>query len=218
VSDALVLLPGITADRRKRSELEHYFRTHTACDVHLPRLWQACGLSFCAWQLRRYLRRRVAPAGYGQVHFLCYISGGFILRKAVARQPPGNWGRVVFVRSPLQEQVPPRIVARYGKLLTTLRLGRMVVDLAGPAKDGLPELRTGRDVGLVLEQGVSRLAATLGVRPGDYEALAAAGQFEPPGCRAVLRTRESHDDVYTSEALLGRIANFIGSGSFDASG
>jgi hypothetical protein len=214
VTDALVILPGITADRRKRSELERYFREHTSFAVHLPRLWQFLGLSWCGWQLRRYLRRRVAPAGYGRVHFLCYISGGFILRRAVAGQPLDNRGRVVLVRSPLQEQVPVRLVARYGRVLTTLRLGRMVVDLASPAKDRLPTLGTGQGLGLVLEQGVSRLAAALGLSDGDYAALEAAGDFAMPGGSAVLLAIESHDDVYTSGTLLGRIACFLESGSF----
>lgn len=217
MTDALVILPGITADRRKRSELERYFREHTSFAVHLPRLWQYLGLSWCGWQLRRYLGRRVARAGYGRVHFLCYISGGFILRRALAWQPLDNQGRVVLVRSPLQEQVPVRLVARYGRLLTTLRLGRMVVDLASPAKNRLPPLGTGQGLGLVLEQGVSRLAAALGLRAEDYAALEAAGDFALPGGSAVLLAGESHDDVYTSVTLLDRIAHFLESGSFDGS-
>jgi len=215
MKEALVILPGVTADRRKRNFLEEYFRSHTGYDVFLPALWQRFGLSFCAGQLDRFLRRSIAPAGYDHVHFLCYISGGFILRLAASRRPFDKWGRIVFVRSPIQERVPPLLVARYGRLPTLLRAGKMVVDLAGSSKERLPLPDTGNDQGLVLERGVSRLASSLGLRPEDFADLRAAGEFDISGSTQVLLASESHDEVYTSEALLGSVARFLASGSFD---
>ncbi|MBN1269680.1 MAG: hypothetical protein JXB04_08840 [Kiritimatiellae bacterium] len=215
---ALVILPGVTADRRKRSFLAGYFRAHTGGDVFLPSLCQRFGLSFCAGQLRRFLKRRIVPPGYDQVHFLCFISGGFILRMAVSQEPFGKWGRVVYVRSPLQEQVPRLLVARYGRILTQLKAGKMVVDLAGKAKDRLPFPDTGREQGLVLERGVSRLAATLGLRAEDFDGLRAAGEFKLPVSREVILADVSHDEVYSSEPLLGKVVTFLEKGSFEKEG
>jgi len=213
--EALVILPGVTADRRKRAFVAEYFRSHTRFDVFVPVLWQRLGLPFCAGQLRRFIERRIASAGYDQVHFLCYISGGFILRLAASGWRFDRCGRVVFVRSPLQEQVPTLLVERYGRLLTLIKAGKMVVDLAGGAKDRLPLPRTAQDQGLVLERGVSQLASSLGLRPEDFEGLKAAGEFNLPGGRGVLLAEESHDEVYTSELLLDRVACFLARGSFD---
>jgi hypothetical protein len=211
---ALVILPGVTADRRKRSFVRAYCRSHGRRDVFVPALWQRLGLRASAHRLRRFLRRTVDRAGYDRVDFLCYISGGFVLRAAFAHRPFPYRGRIVFVRSPLQEQVPARLVERRGRLLTALVAGRMVVDLAGPAAARVPPLQTPEDQGIVLERGLSRLARRLGLAAADFDALRSRGDWAPAGCREVWLAAESHDEAYTSPAMLDRVLAFLAHGTF----
>ena len=212
--DALVILPGITATPAKQAFLKGFFDSYTGCDVFLPHLWQALGIHGSAWQLHRFLRKRVKPSKYASVHFLSYISGGFILRAAFLRWPLPNIGRLVHVRSPLQEQVPGLVISTYGRVAALLLKGRMMFDLAAAWKDELPFARTGHGQGLILERGLSKMAAELGLKDSDFDTIRDSGKFIVPPADETLLVPESHDEVYTSEALLGRVVSFIKSGRF----
>jgi hypothetical protein len=214
IQDALIILPGITATSPKRTFLKNYFGNRTSYDVFVPRLWQALGIRGSARQLQFFLRRRVKPLRYGAVHFLSYISGGFILRAMLSRWPLANIGRLVHVRSPLQEQVPGLVIAKHGRLAIALVGGRMLFDLASRWKDDLPCPSTKREQGLILEGGLSKAAANLGVKASDFDALRGSGDFVVPAAGETLLVPESHDDVYTSEALLAHVVRFFESGKF----
>ena len=216
MTEALLLLPGMTANRRKRAYLVDFFRTHTPYAVYLPALPERRGLDACANALRSFLRRTVDAAGHDRVHVLAYIAGGATLRTASAGQTFPYRGRVVWVRSPIQELVPARLVARWGRMLVWLAAGRLALDLAATDSSRLPELHCLGEQAVVLERGVSRLARRLGLAAGDFEALRAAGDFLPPGGAAMWLAEESHDEVYTSAPLLQRIAGVLADGSFAA--
>jgi len=212
--EALVVLPGITATPAKQAFLRAFLETHSGCDVFLPRLWQAVGIRGSAWQLHRFLRTRVEESRYAAVHFLSYISGGFILRAAMSRWPLANIGRLVHVRSPLQEQVPGRVISTYGRVAAFFLKGRMMFDLASPWKDELPFAKTRHSQGMILERGLSKMGAALGLKASDFEALRQNGGFIVPPVDETLIVPESHDEVYTSESLLGCVVHFIQSGKF----
>jgi hypothetical protein len=213
-SEALVILPGITATAAKQAFLRQYLDTHSDCDVFLPKLWQSLGIRGAAWQLHHYLAKRVQPTRYTSVHFLSYISGGFILRAMLCRWPLANIGRLVHVRSPLQEQVPRLVISTYGRPAALLAKGRMMFDLSSAWKDRLPFATTGELQGLVLERGLSEMAAKLGVKGSDFEGIRNSGQFVVPAADETLIVPESHDEVYTSESLLAHVVSFVKTGKF----
>jgi hypothetical protein len=212
--EALVILPGITATSRKQAFLKNYFNTHTDYDVFLPCLWQGLGIRGSAWQLHRFLDRRVRPTRYAQVNFLSYISGGFILRAMLSRWPLVNVGHIVHVRSPLQEQVPGLVISTHGRVAAFLVKGRMMFDLASTWKDRLPFARTRHLQGLILERRVSEMAAKLGLNDSDFDGIRNSGGFVVPVADETLVVPESHDQVYTSEVLLARMVSFFKAGRF----
>lgn len=213
MKEALVILPGITADSAKRTFVLDYFARHTSFEVLLPPLWQSFGIRGAAGQLRRFLDK-LGP--YDRIHFLAYISGGFILRAAMMadRLPLGN---IVYVRAPVQEEVPPRFIRHRGRLVAALCWGRMLFDLSSDGKDELPYPCTPGVQGLVIEHGISRLAGKLGLQAQDFIRLRYSARFKIPVVKDTWEARESHDDVYTSAALLARIAQFLTTDTFQGS-
>ena len=207
---ALIILPGITANPLKRRFVYDYLCRHTACEVHLPRLPQRLGIRASARRLSRFLRPFKL---YDQVHVLAYISGGFILR-AASLPVDFPWGRLLYVRSPLQEEVPRRFIARHGRLAAFLAHGRMLFDLSSDWKDHLPYPVTTSQQGLVLEHGVSQLAQKLGLNTADFARFRTAAGFQLPAAGKIWEAGESHDDVYTAQPLLERMTRFFMNGTF----
>ena len=210
-NEALVILPGITASPEKQAFVENYFRAHTDYDVYLPRLWQNLGIRGAARQLQRFMARH---AGYERVPFLTYISGGFILRCMLWRRPLPNIGRLVHVRGPIQEQVPGLVIKKHGRIAAFMIKGLMMFDLSAPWRNQLPFAATPHPQGLVIEQGVAKLAAELGLKPEDFDRFRNAPEFKIPAADETWLAAESHDEVYTSKALLGRMAGFFKTGKF----
>ncbi|MCQ8117993.1 hypothetical protein [Methylomonas rosea] len=209
-NQALVILLGITADAACKSHVLDYYRRHSHFRVFLPNHCQYFGIDFAAGQLCHFLDKHDLRE-FERCHFICYISGGFILRRALADSPLPNLGRVVYVRSPLQERVPRLSLRRYGPL-PLLKFGKILLDLAGDRKDRLPELRT--DCGYVLESGVSAQAAELGLTADDFARCREDSRFAIPSDMPILTTPLSHDQVYSDDTLLAQMLAFIESGSF----
>lgn len=210
MNEALVVLPGITANAAKTAFLLEYFERHLAFPVFLPKLWQPLGIRGAARRLHRFLAK-IGP--FDRIHFLAYVSGGFILRAAlpVAGAPIG---RLVYVRSPIQEEVPGRFIRQRGRLAAVLGGGRMLFDLSSGWKDDLPYPVPSGAQGLVIERGVSRLARKLGLDADDFDGLRHSPGFRIPAANETWEAAESHDDAYTSAALLARIARFLATGTF----
>jgi len=214
VKEALVILPGITADALKQAAVRDFFSAHTDFDVFLPPLRQGFGIDWCARRLQRFLDREVPSEKYGRVHFLNYISGGFILRRMARLRPFERWGRLVYVRSPIQEQVPFRLVEKYGKVVLFLARGKMMLDLVSDRRNRAPYPDTGQPQGVVLEKGVSKLAAGLGLEAGDFDRYRDEAGFTVPEGATIISAEESHDEIYTSEHILERISEFLKTGRF----
>ncbi|MGZ8151984.1 MAG: hypothetical protein ACXW0Q_03620 [Methylovulum sp.] len=208
---ALVVLTGITADHVKKSQVLKYFQENSQFSVFVPTLCQYFGIGYAARQLVYFLKRHNL-AFFSKCHFICYISGGFILRCAIAAQPLENIGRVVYIRSPFQEQAPNLAIQKYGRLLAMLRYGKMLFDLASPLKNNLP-LVCAED-GLVIEHGISELALQLGLKNTDFDIYRNRADFVAPAAHEEWITELSHYEVYNNDELLETIARFIQSGSF----
>ena len=209
--EALIILPGITATPEKQAFVESYLRAHTDYEVLLPRLWQNLGIRGAARQLQKFMDRH---SGYERVHFLTYISGGFILRDMLCRRPLPHIGRLVHVRGPIQEQVPGLVIKQHGRIAAFMIKGLMMFDLSAPWRNEIPFAATPLAQGLVIEKGVSKLAAELGLKAEDFDRLRNAPEFKIPPADDTWLAEESHDEVYTSEPRLGRMANFFATGKF----
>jgi len=209
--EALVILTGITADASKKAHVRDYFRDNTEYEVFLPRLCQFCGIDGSARQLAWFLEWHKIGR-YARCHFICYISGGFILRQALSVKPIANLGRVVYLRSPFQEAVPELVIEQLGSIAAAFSNGKMLFDLASRDKDRLPVIQA--EDGVILEKGVSNMAAQLGIRADQFDAYRHREAFCLPPSKTVFCTELSHDQVYTTDALLARIAVFLKSGGF----
>ena len=58
------------------------------------------------------------------------------------------------------------------------------------------------------------MGAALGLKASDFDAIRDSDRFIVPPVDETLLVPESHDEVYTSEALLGHVVSFIKSGKF----
>lgn len=209
--EALIILTGLTADKARKSHVLAYYRDNSHYKVFLPELCQYFGIRGAARLLRGFFRRHQMHC-FKRCHFICYISGGFILRSALAAYPLPNVGRIVYVRSPFQERVPALAIHKYGRLPAMLVHGRMLFDLAADWINELPEIQA--ETGLVIEQGISALGLELGLKQADFEFYRNSPSFSNPATREILAYPLSHDQVYSDDGLLKNIAAFIESGRF----
>ncbi len=214
-SQPLVVLVGITATRRSRRSIARFFDLNSSYRILVPPLPLRRGLRSSAGWLERYLTENVRAQDSAPIHVLAYIAGGAVLRclAAAARLP--QIARVLYVRGPVQELVAAAMIRRYGRLLAWLLGGRSMLDLADGWPRSLPFPAAPGGQGLMIEEGVSRLAHFLGL---GVDSVPPAG-WDPasllPNVDAVLRVPESHDEVYTSPTLLGAALRFFEQGRFE---
>ncbi|MBS3955174.1 MAG: hypothetical protein KGZ88_19655 [Methylomicrobium sp.] len=208
---ALVLLTGITANSAKKSHLLSYFQQNSRFSVFLPGLCQYFGVKFAANQLVRFLDHHKL-ADFSKCHFICYISGGLILRSALASQPLANTGRIVYIRSPFQELLPGLAIQKYGRLPTLIRYGKMLLDLTSQLK--MEPAIAAAETGVVIERGLSASALQMGLKKSDFERYRHRSDFVMPPALETLTTPLSHDEVYTNDELLETLNRFIQSGHF----
>ena len=213
---SLLILVGITATKRSRSTIKHFFELHSSYRTFVPRLPLRRGVRASARWLEGYLAQTVRTQETGPIHVLAYIGGGVVLRYLTAEGRAPELRRVLYVRGPVQELVPAGMVRKYGRLVGRLLGGRTMIDLADGWPDALPFPVALGEQGLIVENGVSSLAHALGL---DARSLSAAS-WDParllPGASAVLRVAESHDEVYSSPALLEAALHFFDEGRFGA--
>jgi len=213
---ALLVLVGITATAHSRGSVLRYFAGHDAYQTFVPRLPLRRGLRPSARWLERYLARTVRTQERGPIHVLAYIAGGAVLRCLAGSARLPDLARVLYVRGPVQELVPAAMVRRYGRLLARLLGGRSMIDLADGWPAALPLPRALGEQGLLIEQGVSSLAHSLGLGRDSVPAAGWDPQQLLPGAHAVLRVPESHDEVYASPRVLAAALEFFRDGRFGA--
>lgn len=214
---ALVVLVGITASRRKRAYLRRYLASHSEYEVHVPDLPYRRPLKEVAAWYADYLANTVRPSRYDKLHCIAYIAGGALLRCLPASMPP-LFERMVCFRGPYQELVAARLVARIGRRLAGLLAGRTALDLAAGWPAGLPWPRHALHEGLIVEEGRTRMARWLGIRAADLPPQAWSDTVLLPAAEAALHVPQSHDDVYTDDAVLDAALAFVRHGEFPARG
>lgn len=210
--DALIILVGITASWRKRRHLQHFFQAHCDYDVYVPALPYRKPLRDVAAWYAAYLENVVRPERYANIHAIAYIAAGPMLRLLPAEVTP--LGRVVCFRGPYQELVAPWLVQRVGRFLAGLIAGKAALDLANGWPARLPQQQLAQHEALIIEEGRSRMARLLGITAEDIPEDAWSAAQLLPTAEAVLRVAESHDDVYTSDAVLSAALGFIQHGTF----
>lgn len=206
---ALIILPGLTADQTKRDSMLHFFAENAPYAVYVPNIPKRRSLKRCAQWLAAYLDQIVRPERYQGIQVLAYISGGFVFRQMSSSRPLRHLEHAVYVRSPIQELTLEQFRARYGYLLLWMLRGQLALDIVALDQDHLEIPRTVSGQGLIVETGISKLAQTMGISREQIP----AGAWEPgallPGASDVIRVPESHDDVYTSTSVLGQALYFF---------
>jgi hypothetical protein len=145
-----VILPGFgysaSGDRAIRALVPAM--RDAGLDLYVPRYLQREGLDSSREQLRRFLRDHRLER-YDRVHVFAFIAGAWSFN-ALARDAAvlPNLASVVYDRSPYQERAP-RIAADKLRLLSWLRYGPVIFDLAKAPYPSLP--RTNVKVGLIVE-------------------------------------------------------------------
>jgi hypothetical protein len=212
--DALVILVGVTADRRKRQYVEAYFQEQRCFEVFVPGMPQWLGLGFCRHWLRRYLHARLAGKDFGHVHFLNYISGGFVFRSIASDCDFLRLGRIVYDRAPIQEELPRLLATRYTTPGLVLARGKMLADLASERIHSLPFPGDTLEQGLIVEGLPSALAQQYGLSRNSPPPAAWDWDRLLPHAADVIELPLSHDDVYDSELFLSQANAFYAHGTF----
>lgn len=211
---ALVILVGITATHRQRRNLAAYFSAHSNLDVYLPFIPYVFGLQASGLWLRHVLNRKVFSQGHKSVHFVNFIGGGYVFRSVCQALKGRPIGRIVYIRSPIQEEIPRVLARRLTQTGLLLSSGKMLVDLSTDWIRDLPFPQTCHEQGLVIETEISRAAMSLGlgkdaVPPADWD-----HDVLLPGADDVIEVPVSHDEVYDSEEVLAQILRFVEYGRF----
>ena len=206
---ALIILPGLTADKAKRDSMVHFFSDNSPYAVYLPNIPKRRSLKRCAQWLGAYLEQIVRPERYQGIQVLAFISGGFVFRKMSSNRPIRHLEHAVYIRSPIQELTLAQFRERHGYLLLWLLRGQLALDIVAINQDHLDFPSTGSGQGLIVETGISKLARSLGISRERVPAEAWEPGILLPGANDVIRVPESHDDVYTSTSVLGQALYFF---------
>ena len=135
-------------------------------------------------------------------------------RRELSRKPLANMGRVVYDRSPIQEEVPRALVGKYTWFLLSLFKSQMIADVAGKWIYRLPYPASMGEQGLMIELGTSFMARDLEINEEDIPPEAWDPELMLPGADDVVRMPESHDDVFSSPAFLSVALRFFETGKF----
>ena len=212
IREALIVLPGIMANGRKKRHLRHYFATHCDYDVYIPDLPYRRPLTGVVTWFTAYLAEVVKPERYDKLYGIAYLGGRVLLRC----MPPGGvpmFDCLVHFRGPYQEQVASRLVRRVGATMAALFAGRTVLDLADGWPGRIPSRPFAIHEAVIVEQGRSWLARWLGVHTDDVAPESWSTSTLLPNAEAELRVAESHDEVYTTDYILAAALEFIQRGS-----
>ena len=90
----------------------------------------------------------------------------------------------------------------------------MITDLASDRLKGIPQANIGREQGLLVETGVSKLAQSLGLHAESVPKESWRPEAMLPLASDVLCVPESHDEVYSSESFLSAALHFFQNGRF----
>lgn len=115
-------------------------------DLYVPDYVTRAGLEASREKLRRFIQKE-RLGRYQRVHVFAFIAGAWTLNPIASDALP-NLASVVYDRSPYQERAP-RIATDRLRLLSRLRHGRIIADLA--REPYVPLTRSGVRIGLIIE-------------------------------------------------------------------
>lgn len=214
--EALVILPGFgysAGGERAIRALAPAMRD-AGLDLYVPRYIRRAGLDSSREQLRRFIREQRLDR-YERVHVFAFLAGGWTLN-ALAQDATvlPNLATVVYDRSPYQERAP-RIAAEKLRLLSWLRYGPVLFDMAKAPYQPLP--RTDIKVGLIVETVPTGFVKRFADRARSYGPFA----FE---CRDFAQPYDdcmfaavNHNELYTRFGeIWPELRAFIRDGRFSA--
>lgn len=213
--DLVVVLVGLTANRRKRSNARHHFQRCFGARAYLPWIPYIFGIRASAAWVSYLIRRRIVRGGHERLHLVAYIGGGVLVRLLYARGERWPVGRAVWNRGPPQEQVAGRLASRVPSAILTVLGYRSIVDLSRLSVSSMafPDCQLG--AGLIVETQASALARRLGIEEEP------TSNFTPervrallPGATAAITVPLSHDEVYDDPRFLDQATAFLRDGSF----
>lgn len=150
VREALVVLPGFGYTGRGERAIRALAPAmrDAGLDLYVPNFIRRPGLEDSRDALRRFIRDQRLDR-YERVHVFAFLAGGWAfneLARDAAVLP--NLATIVYDRSPYQERAP-RVAAEKLRVLSWLRYGTVIFDLAKTPYPPLP--RHGIKVGVIVE-------------------------------------------------------------------
>jgi hypothetical protein len=192
-TEALLVLPGFGygagGERALRSLAPAMARE--GIDLYVPTYVSRHGLAQSRKNLQRFIRAQRLDR-YARVHVFAFIAGGWTFNP-LAEVSSLPLGTVVYDRSPFQERAP-RIAAERLRVLTWLRYGSTVADVAKTAYTPLPVQNA--QVGLMVETKPTPFIKRFAKRadsygPYHFECDAFAQRYDD-----CLYLSMNHSDVY----------------------
>ena len=129
-ADALLVLPGFGYSRDGEKALRALAPSIAAegVDLYVPTYISRGGLDDSRANLQRFIREHRLDQ-YERLHVFAFIAGAWTLNPLAEGHTLPNLATVVYDRSPFQERAP-RIAAEKLRLLTWMRYGSPVLELA----------------------------------------------------------------------------------------
>jgi hypothetical protein len=214
--EALIVLPGFgynAGGERAIRALAPAMRD-AGLDLYAPRYIRRSGLEDSREELRRFLHEQ-RLGRYDRVHVFAFLAGGWTFN-ALAHDASvlPNLASVVYDRSPYQERAP-RLAAENLSLLSWLRYGRVLFDVANAPYPPLP--RAGVKVGLLVETVPTGFVSRFRNTARSYGPYTfACGDFAQPHDDCMFVAMD-HNEIYTRFGeIWPELRAFIRDGRFTA--
>lgn len=143
---ALIVLSGVRVTAKGRRAIGEWL-DGLPYDVFFPEFETEGGLEGCVEQLDAFIEANRLRE-YGRLYAFTYIMGGWTLNLYLKDHELGNLVRVVYDRSPIQEQ-GPRVTMENLPWLMNMLYGRVVADIRDTPYPPIDE--QGREIGLIIE-------------------------------------------------------------------
>lgn len=211
--EALLVLPGFGYGRTGGESFRALAASmaRDGVDLYVPAYIGRSGLAASRETLERFVRDNRLDR-YERLHVFAFIAGGWALNPLVERHALPNLVSVIYDRSPFQERAP-RIAATRLRMLTWLRYGSTVFDLARTPYQALEA--PGVKVALMVETRPTsfiRRYADAARENGPFDFACGAFGQRYDDC---LYLPFSHDEVYERFAdVWPELRTFIRTGHF----
>ncbi|HAE13335.1 MAG TPA: hypothetical protein PKX04_09525 [Chitinophagales bacterium] len=124
---ALVILPGLDENRNSRKHMQAFFDT-TEYDLFIPDYIDHNSFENSIANFRFFAHEHQFEE-YGELYFISYILGTWVLNRYLEEAKPGNVAAMVYDRSPLQERAA-LVATENIPFLARVFVGRVVEQLS----------------------------------------------------------------------------------------